>query len=46
MVVICVWAFLLSQVLHGHCWEGYGDQHLVWIVIVPMITALLVSKGR
>lgn len=43
-IVISVWACLLSQVLDGHCWEGYGDQHLVWIIIVPMIIALLVSQ--
>lgn len=43
MLVIAVWAFLLSQVLDGHCWEGYGDQNFVWIIIVPMIIALLVS---
>lgn len=43
MCLIALWACLLSRTLDGHCWEGYGEQTTVWIIIAPMILALLVN---
>ncbi|XP_076036578.1 corticotropin-releasing factor receptor 2-like [Oratosquilla oratoria] len=43
LAFIVAWAVLMSCQHRVHCWKGYGDLQYRWILVAPMITALLIN---
>ncbi|KAM7290971.1 corticotropin-releasing factor receptor 1-like, partial [Ixodes scapularis] len=43
LVFIVAWAYLMEQQLRTACWEGYGSNPYVWLLIGPRLVALLVN---
>ncbi|KAL1430968.1 hypothetical protein MTO96_014387 [Rhipicephalus appendiculatus] len=44
---LCVlaWSLVMESRMRSHCWRGYGNCVFVWIIIGPMMVALLVPKA-
>ncbi|XP_050038529.2 corticotropin-releasing factor receptor 2-like [Dermacentor andersoni] len=43
LVFILTWAYLMEQELRTACWEGYGANRYVWLLIGPRLVAILVN---
>ncbi|KAM7290967.1 corticotropin-releasing factor receptor 1-like [Ixodes scapularis] len=43
LTFILSWAYLMEQTLRTPCWEGYGSNSYVWLLIGPRLVALLVN---
>ncbi|CAN7995746.1 unnamed protein product, partial [Ixodes hexagonus] len=43
LAFIVAWAYLMEQQLRTACWEGYGSNPYVWLLIGPRLVALLVN---
>ncbi|XP_064483293.1 corticotropin-releasing factor receptor 1-like [Ornithodoros turicata] len=43
MVFVIAWAYMMQQQLGTACWEGYGANQYVWLLIGPRLVALLVN---
>ncbi|CAN8012478.1 unnamed protein product, partial [Ixodes pacificus] len=44
LTFILSWAYLMEQTLRTPCWEGYGSNSYVWLLIGPRLVALLVRR--
>ncbi|KAL1474129.1 hypothetical protein MTO96_038214, partial [Rhipicephalus appendiculatus] len=42
---IVTWACLMEQELGSACWEGYGANRYVWLLIGPRLVAILVRQS-
>ncbi|XP_042222741.1 corticotropin-releasing factor receptor 1-like isoform X2 [Homarus americanus] len=43
LVFILAWATTMSLRYPVHCWQGYGGLLYVWILVAPMVTALMIN---
>ncbi|KPM04785.1 7 transmembrane receptor-like protein 2 [Sarcoptes scabiei] len=43
MILVSAWAIQMSFTMETVCWNGYAHSIIIWIVVGPMILALLVS---
>ncbi|XP_050691569.1 corticotropin-releasing factor receptor 1-like [Eriocheir sinensis] len=43
LVFLGAWAAVMTLHYPVHCWTGYGGLPFVWILVAPMVTALLIN---
>ncbi|XP_045615571.1 corticotropin-releasing factor receptor 1 [Procambarus clarkii] len=43
LVFILAWSITMSLHYHVHCWQGYGGLLYAWILVAPMVTALMIN---
>ncbi len=44
LVLVTVWATMMSFNHEAYCWSGYSAMNELWIITAPIIFALIVSK--
>ncbi|KAK8403813.1 hypothetical protein O3P69_000120 [Scylla paramamosain] len=46
LVFLGAWAAVMTLHYPVHCWRGYAGLPFVWILVAPMVTALMVRECR
>ncbi|XP_071546588.1 corticotropin-releasing factor receptor 2-like [Panulirus ornatus] len=43
LVFLAAWAASMSLYYPVHCWRSYGNLPYIWILVAPMVTALMIN---
>ena len=43
LLLILVWVWVMEVHHEAYCWKNYGKSEYIWIIVGPMVLALVVS---